>query len=61
METLTAHQELTSELASQLVDQAMTAGATDAEVVLYEGDEYGDELLAGFLYAAWPSEFAQDQ
>ena len=40
METLTAHQDLTATLAADLVDQAISAGATDAEVVLYEGDEF---------------------
>jgi PmbA protein len=40
IETLTSHQELTASLATQLVDQALAAGATDAEVVLYEGDEF---------------------
>ena len=40
LETPTAHQELTGALASQLIDQALAAGATDAEVVLYEGDEF---------------------
>jgi PmbA protein len=40
METLTEHQELTSTLATQLIDQAITAGASDAEVILYEGDEF---------------------
>ncbi|MDQ1692785.1 MAG: PmbA protein [Acidobacteriaceae bacterium] len=34
------HQDLTTGLATQLLDQALTAGATDAEVMLYEGDEF---------------------
>jgi PmbA protein len=40
LETPTAHQELTAALATQLIDQALAAGATDAEVVLYEGNEF---------------------
>jgi PmbA protein len=40
IETLTTHQDLTEALATQLIDQALAAGATDAEVVLYEGDEF---------------------
>src|ERR1700753_2317420 len=40
IETLTTHQDLTEALATQLLDQALTAGATAAEVVLYEGDEF---------------------
>ena len=40
IETLTIHQDLTEALATQLVDRALAAGATDAEVVLYEGDEF---------------------
>ncbi len=40
METLTAHQELTGALATELVHQAIAAGASDAEVILYEGDEF---------------------
>jgi PmbA protein len=39
-DTLTTHQDLTTDLATQLVDQALTAGATDVEVMLYEGDEF---------------------
>src|SRR5882757_9908181 len=39
IETLT-HHELTAELATRLIDQALAAGATDAEVILYEGDEF---------------------
>jgi PmbA protein len=35
-----ARKELTAALATQLVEQALTAGATDAEVILYEGDEF---------------------
>ena len=31
---------MTSALATQLVEQAIAAGATDAEVILYEGDEF---------------------
>src|SRR6201987_4836429 len=40
IETLTAHQGLSATLATQLVEQALAGGATDAEVVLYEGDEF---------------------
>jgi len=40
IETLTTHQDLTATLATQLIDQALAAGATDAEVILYEGDEF---------------------
>ena len=40
IETMTTHQDLTEALATQLLDQALAAGATDAEVVLYEGDEF---------------------
>jgi hypothetical protein len=40
IETLTAHQDLKEALATQLIDQALATGATDAEVVLYEGDEF---------------------
>ena len=40
METLTAPSELTATLAAQLIDQAVHAGATDAEAILYEGDEF---------------------
>lgn len=40
IEAPTAHQELTGALATQLVEQALDAGATDAEVILYEGDEF---------------------
>jgi PmbA protein len=39
METLN-HQDLTTALATELVDRALAAGATDAEVILYEGDEF---------------------
>jgi PmbA protein len=40
IETLTTHQDLTEALATQLIEQALAAGATDAEAVLYEGDEF---------------------
>jgi PmbA protein len=41
IETLSnSQQQLTSALATQLVEQALAAGATDAEVILYEGDEF---------------------
>lgn len=40
METLTQHHELTSALATDLIEQAIAAGATDAEVILYEGGEF---------------------
>src|ERR1700761_421479 len=40
IEAPVAHQNLTTALAAQLVDQALAAGATDAEVILYEGDEF---------------------
>ena len=40
IETPVAHQNLTAALATQLVEQALAAGATDAEVILYEGDEF---------------------
>ena len=40
IEAPVAHQNLTAALATQLVDQALAAGATDAEVILYEGDEF---------------------
>jgi len=38
--TLNQHQDLTAALATELVDRALAAGATDVEVVLYEGDEF---------------------
>src|SRR6201995_3192975 len=40
IETLTAHRGLSATLATQLVELALAGGATDAEVVLYEGDEF---------------------
>ena len=40
IEAPVAHQNLTTALAAQLVEQALAAGATDAEVILYEGDEF---------------------
>jgi PmbA protein len=40
IEAPVAHQNLTAALATQLVEQALAAGATDAEVILYEGDEF---------------------
>ncbi len=39
-ETFTGPSELTQTLATDLIQQALHAGATDAEVVLYEGDEF---------------------
>jgi PmbA protein len=40
IETVSTPQQLTTELATQLVEQALAAGATDAEAILYEGDEF---------------------
>lgn len=40
IETLPTQQQLTIDLATQLVERALAAGATDAEAVLYEGDEF---------------------
>ena len=42
IETLSSTQQqlITTELAAQLVERALAAGATDTEAILYEGDEF---------------------
>ncbi|WP_419806055.1 TldD/PmbA family protein [Terriglobus sp.] len=41
------HKPLTTQLALDLVDRAMLAGATDAEAVVYEGDEFSTKVRLG--------------
>ena len=43
----TEHTSLTVQLAQQIVDRAMRAGATDAEAVVYEGDEFHTRVRLG--------------
>ena len=42
-----AERTLTKQLAQEIVDRAVRAGATDAEAVVYEGDEFHTKVRLG--------------
>ena len=45
--SMTKERTMTKQLAEEVVDRAMRAGATDAEAVVYEGDEFHTKVRLG--------------